>query len=306
MHIKDIDLNLLRLFDAVYRARNVSRAAQLLDLTQPAASQGLMRLRLLLQDPLFVRSGGGVQPSPRADQLADAVRHALGILEQALGASAVFEPLQSRQAFRLHMSDIGEARFLPELMVALRASAPGVRLETLPVPPGDIGAALDSGRIHFAFGFLPGLQGAQQVELLRDRYIVLLRAGHPFVRTFRRSVRAGDDGLAVLRELDLVAVRTHSDTLRILHLLRLEDRLRLTTEHFMVLPGIVRATDLGVVMPRHIALGFAQEGGYAIIEPAFPLRDFTVSLHWSRRYQDDPANLWLRKLVVGLFCRPPA
>ena len=155
MHIKDIDLNLLRLFDAVYLARNVSRAAQMLDMTQPAASQGLTRLRLLLKDPLFVRSGGGVQPSPKADQLADAVRQALGILEHALGDAAVFEPAQSRQVFRLHMSDIGEARFLPKLMAALHARAPGVRVETLPVPPGEIGAGLDSGRINFAFGFLP-------------------------------------------------------------------------------------------------------------------------------------------------------
>src|SRR2546428_10783293 len=105
MHIKDIDLNLLRLFDAVYRTRNVSRAAELLDLTQPAASQGLTRLRLLIKDPLFVRAGGGVQPPPKADRLADAVRSALGPLEPALNEVADFDPPQSRPGFRLHMSD---------------------------------------------------------------------------------------------------------------------------------------------------------------------------------------------------------
>ena len=72
MHINDIDLNLLRLFDAVYRTRNVSRAAELLDLTQPAASQGLTRLRALIHDPLFMRAAGGVQPTPKAERLADA------------------------------------------------------------------------------------------------------------------------------------------------------------------------------------------------------------------------------------------
>ena len=304
MHIKDIDLNLLRLFDAVYLARNVSRAAQMLDMTQPAASQGLTRLRLLLKDPLFVRSGGGVQPSPKADQLADAVRQALGILEHALGDAAVFEPAQSRQVFRLHMSDIGEARFLPKLMAALHARAPGVRVETLPVPPGEIGAGLDSGRINFAFGFLPALKDVQRIELLRDRYIVLLREGHPLAAALLSAAGTTGDALAMLRHLELVAVRTHSDTLRILQLLKLEDQLRLTTQHFMVLPDIVRATDLGAVMPNNIALEFAQHGGYTIAQPPFPLRDFTVSLHWSRRYQDDPANLWLRKLVVELFAEP--
>ena len=303
MHIKDIDLNLLRLFDAVHRARNVSRAAEMLDLTQPAASQGLTRLRLLLKDPLFVRRSGGVHPTPKADQLADAVRQALGIIERALGHSVLFSALESRQLFRIHMSDIGEARFLPELMVALRAAAPGVRLETLPVPPDDLTQALDSGRIDFAFGFLPTVKETERVALLKDRYIVLLREGHPMARKFRRKGRSGEAMLEQLQQLDFVAVRTHSDTLRILQMLGLEDRLRLTTEHFMVLPDIVKSTDLGVVMPRNIARGFALDGGYAIIEPPFALRDFTVSLHWSRRYRDDPGNRWLRELIVGLFTK---
>ncbi|MFC5523190.1 LysR family transcriptional regulator [Polaromonas jejuensis] len=297
MHIKDIDLNLLRLFDAVYRTRNVSRAAELLDLTQPAASQGLTRLRLLIKDPLFVRAGGGVQPTPKADRLADAVRSALGTLEQALNESALFEPLQSRKVFRIHMSDIGEGRFLPDLMVALRRLAPGVRLETLPLASSDIAQTLDSGRIDFAFGFLPTVKDTQRVQLLKDRYIVLLREGHPFIKRRRSGQALLDD----LHQLEFVAVRTHSDTLRILQLLQLEDRLRLTTEHFMVLPAIVKSTDLGVVMPRNIARTFAAAGGYAIIEPPLPLRDFTVSLHWSKRFEADPGNRWLRQTIVDLF-----
>jgi DNA-binding transcriptional LysR family regulator len=297
MHIKDIDLNLLRLFDAVYRTRNVSRAAELMDLTQPAASQGLTRLRLLIKDPLFVRAGGGVQPTPKADRLADAVRSALATLEQALNESARFEPLQSRKVFRIHMSDIGEGRFLPELMVALHKLAPGVRIETSPLASSEIAPALDSGRIDFAFGFLPTVKDTQRVQLLKDRYIVLLRAGHPFTR--RR--RSGQALLDALRELEFVAVRTHSDTLRILQLVQLEDRLRLTTEHFMVLPFIVKATDLAVVMPGNIAKVFAAEGGYAIVEPPFPLRDFTVSLHWSKRFEADPGNRWMRETIVALF-----
>lgn len=297
MHIKDIDLNLLRLFDAVYRTRNVSRAAELLDLTQPAASQALTRLRLLIKDPLFVRAGGGVQPTPKADKLANAVRSALGLLEEALNESALFDPLQSRKVFRIHMSDIGEGRFLPALMVAMQQRAPGVRLETLPVPRGELSQRLDSGRIDFAFGFLPTVKDTQRVELIKDRYVVLLRAGHPFAQ--RR--RSGTALLKDLRQLEFVAVRTHSDTLRILEMLQLEDRLRLTAEHFMVLPAIVRATDLAVVMPRNIARTFADDVDYTIIEPPLPLRDFIVSLHWSQRFESDPGNRWMRGLIEGLF-----
>ncbi|CAN7479491.1 LysR family transcriptional regulator [Pseudorhodoferax sp. LjRoot39] len=300
MHINALDLNLLRLFDAIGRTRSVSRAAELLDITQPAASQGLARLRTLLHDPLFVRAGAGVRPTPKAEALGSAVREALAILEQALNAQASFDPASARQVFRLHLSDIGEARFLPELMAALLRAAPGVRVETMPLPAAEIAPALDDGRIDLAFGFLPQVQGTEQVALLRDRYIVLLREGHPLLRTRRK---AGD--LQWLRELELVAVRTHSDTLRILELLQLQDRLRLTTHHFLVLPAIVRATDLAVVMPRNIALGFAEQGGYALVEPALPLAEFTVSLHWSRRHASEPARAWLRDFIVELFGRAP-
>jgi DNA-binding transcriptional LysR family regulator len=148
---------------------------------------------------------------------------------------------------------------------------------------------------------LPTVKDTQRVHLLKDRYIVLLREGHPFIR-HRRS---GQTLLNELRQLEFVAVRTHSDTLRILQLLQLEEQLRLTTEHFMVLPAIVKGTDLGVVMPRNIAQIFAAIGGYAIIEPLFPLRDFTVSLHWSKRFAADPGNQWLRQTIETLFSDKP-
>lgn len=309
MNIKDLDLNLLRLFDAVWRTRSVSRAAELLDLSQPAASQGLARLRALLGDALFVRSGGGVQPTPRAERLALAVQGALATLEEALNESEVFAPFQSRRTFRMHLSDIGEARFLPELMALLRRDAPGARLEAAPLPHDDIAAALDSGRIDIAIGYLPAVGDTQRVPLLSDRYIVLLREGHPFAAQWRaaavgegsREMRSASEGLDALAGLDFAAVRTHSDTLRILQLLQLEGRLRLTVAHFLSLPAIVRASDLGVLMPRSIAQGFAVHGGLELIEPDFPLRDFTVSLHWSRRFEADPGQQWLRQRVRDLF-----
>jgi DNA-binding transcriptional LysR family regulator len=162
------------------------------------------------------------------------------------------------------------------------------------LPRAELGEALDAGRIDFAFGFLPMLKEAQSARLLRDRYALLLRKGHPFARKRR-------GGKALLRELDaleFVAVRTHADTLRILQLLKLEDRLRLTTEHFLVLPAIVEASDLAAIVPRNIARGFA--GAFAILEPDFPLRDFAVSLHWSRRFEAEPGNRWMRELILRI------
>ncbi len=295
MHINEIDLNLLRLFDAVHRQRSVSRAAEQLGLTQPAASQGLTRLRGLLHDPLFMRAPGGVRPTPRAERLADPVRQALATLERALGESDSFDPLQSQRTFQLHMSDIGESRFMPPLMTALRREAPGLRLEVRPWPAEALGEALHAGRVDLAFGFLPQLRDTRQLRLLDDRYVLLLRRRHPFLARERK----GRALLAALGELEFVAVRTHADTRRILQLLRLEDRLRLVTEHFLVLPAIVQDTDLAALVPRDIARDFGSR--FAIVEPAFALRDFTVSLHWSARFEADPGLAWLRERVAALF-----
>lgn len=214
MHIKDIDLNLLRLFEAVHRLGSVSRAAEALDLSQPAASQALTRLRLLLGDALFVRAPGGVRPTPRAERLSRAVHGAISMLETALNEGEDFDAARSPLRLRLYLSDIGEARFLPPLMVALR---------------------------------------------------------------------------------------THSETLRILQQLQLLDRLRLTSSNFLALPEIVKRTDLAAVMPLNIALEFASHGDHAVLQPRLPQGHFNVALHWSRRFEADPAHRWLRQLIVTLF-----
>jgi DNA-binding transcriptional LysR family regulator len=289
-----LDLNLLRLFDAVYRTRSVSRAALALGLSQPAASQGLTRMRLALRDALFVRAGGGVRPTPRADRLAGAVQQALRLLHEALSERSAFDPARSAMTLRLHLSDIGEARFLPELLAALHRQAPNTRVQSTPLPHGEIAAALDGALLDFAIGYLPSVQGTRKVELLRDRYAVLVRDGHPLLRSAPRGPRLAD-----LKKLEVVAVRSHAETLRLVQHLGLAQRL--VSAHFLALPAIVRATDLGVVMPRAIAQGFAAGGGFAIVEAGLPRSEFTVSLHWSERMENDLAHRWMRQLLVGLF-----
>ncbi|MBD8051643.1 LysR family transcriptional regulator [Limnohabitans radicicola] len=309
MNIKDLDLNLLRLFDAVWRSRSVSLAAQQLGMSQPAASQGLARLRAVLGDALFERHGAGVRPTPRADRLAQSVQLALATIEEALNASQVFDPKRSGRVLRVHLSDIGEARFLPELVLALQRQAPGMRLEALPMPHDRIGAALDNGQLDLAIGFLPEVTDTLAQPLLSDRYVLLMRQGHPMVKRWRQLKTDPDtpsDVLqAALAELEFAAVRTHADTLRILELMRWQHRLRLTVSHFLSLPAIVRSSDLAVLMPRNFAQGFAVQGTLDIIEPELPLRDFVVSMHWSQRFSKDPCSQWFRATVAQLFNSSP-
>jgi DNA-binding transcriptional LysR family regulator len=294
VHISELDLNLLRIFEAVHSHRNVSRAAEGLGLSQPAVSHGLTRLRLLLNDPLFVRTGSGMRPTPRADQLAHGVQQALHTLEQALLESEVFDPQRSLKTFRLHMSDIGEGVFLPGLMHAVRIRAPSLRIETHQLAHAQIEQALESGKIDLAIGYLPGVDGTEQQPLLDERYVTLLRADHPLA-----DVAATREGM---HRLDYIVVRQHSETARLLQLLDLQDNIRLSIPHFMVIPSIISETDLAVILPRRTALGFAKRGAFRIIEPDFGQSGFVVALHWCRRYRNDPAQRWLRELIIERFC----
>jgi DNA-binding transcriptional LysR family regulator len=296
MHIGELDLNLLRIFDAVYRERSVSRAAESLGLSQPAVSQGLGRLRRALKDALFTRVAGGVAPTADADLLARAVQQALQLVNHALQSADRFDPATTRRTFRIHMSDIGEAEFLPRLMHHVRRHAPHVRIETQQLEYAQIQNALDAGRIDLAFGYLPGVEKTRQQRLLVERYVVLGRAGHP-VLTSRPS-------RAVLARLDYIVVRHHTETARVLDRLALKDRIRLSTPHFMVIPAILGQTDLAVVLPLRIARKFAQAGDFMIAHPRWGLADFTVALHWSQRMHADPANEWLRRLAIELFHEP--
>src|SRR5258706_3068996 len=139
MHIDKLDLNLLRVFDAVYRTRSVSRASDDLGLSQPATSQAIARLRLVLKDALFVRVQGGVEPTPKAQRLAEAVRHSISTLESALLEAEEFDPRSAPRTFRLHLTDTGEALFLPRLITALARAAPGIGLHSFAVPQEEIG-----------------------------------------------------------------------------------------------------------------------------------------------------------------------
>lgn len=296
MNIDQLDLNLLRLFEAVYRLGSVSRAAEAVGLSQPAASQGLTRLRLALGDALFVRAGGSMRPTLRAERLASVVQPSIAALQAVLREDDAFNPSHSMMTLRLHMSDIGEARLLPELIAALHRAAPGIRVQTAPLPHAEIADALETGAIHFALGFLPSVHGTQRIELLSDSYAVLVRAGHPLHAERKKRATVND-----LRRLEFVTVRSHSETLRILKELGLDSRLVLTSEHFLALPAIIERTDLAAVMPSAIAHRFINFERCTLLSNVLPHSTFTVSLHWSRRFEIDPAHQWIRRLFVKLF-----
>src|SRR5215510_5962668 len=180
MNVGDLDLNLLRAFDAVLRDGSVTAAAGRLGLSQPAMSNALSRLRRLLGDPLFMRTAGGMRPTPFAQQLAAPVQQALDLIRASLSQQAGFDPKTSDRIFRLQLTDVGEIAFLPPLLERLQRDAPRVRVETQQLPQDEVSDALASGEADLALGFLPELSGGVvQKRLFRDRYVCLVRIDHP-------------------------------------------------------------------------------------------------------------------------------
>lgn len=296
MNIDDFDLNLLPVFDAVMATGSVSRAAERSGLSQPAVSHALTRLRLALKDPLFVRAPGGVRPTAKAEHFARYVGAALRSLDVALQESDRFDPALSERRFTLHMSDLATGELLPALMAALHRRAPGLRLEVVQLPAEAIAPALDDGRLDLAFGFLPQLAGGHSLALLDERYVVLLRSGHPLAGRIT--------GRASLEALEFILVRSHSEPAKALGRLGLEGRIRLTIPHFAVAPALLQATDLALIIPARPAHTYARAGGLVVVEADLGLPPVQIGIHWVWRVHHDPGHRWLRERVVQVLAQP--
>ncbi|WP_053063950.1 LysR family transcriptional regulator [Caballeronia mineralivorans] len=292
MNIYSVDLNLLKVFEAIYVERSVSRAAVRLGITQPSVSHGLTRLRALFGDPLFVRLHGGVGPTIAATRIAPSIQQAMRNLQATFDEGWRFDPASGRRTFLMHMSDFGEAIFLPPLVRELQASAPGVRLETCQLGSLELTQALESGQIDFALGYLPMLDELFQSEhLFCEDYMIL-------------APPTTEAHACPLDQLEFVVVTSHPETLKILVEHGLQDRVRLSVPHFMVLPAIFAENELAAVVPRYVGDVFEKwspKGGYRKIDLPGSRHDMKINMYWFRRYSTDPGNVWLRDLIVRLF-----
>lgn len=235
-----------------------------------------------------------MRPTPRAEDLARSVQSGLALIEAGLASEKTFDPSRSSAELRIHLTDIGEARFIPPLMREMRRVAPGIKLTTRSWPQQEIGNALDSGDIHLAIGFLPELTTSAHAKLLTDRYVVLVRAGHSAAVQAKLTQRK-------MQSLDWIAVRSHTQTLQMLQAANLDGKIKLTTSTFLALPAIVKNTDLAVLMPQAIAREFTPASRFRLLETELPSNDFTVSVHWSRRQGHTPLVQWGRSVLLGLL-----
>ncbi|HWT39501.1 MAG TPA: LysR family transcriptional regulator, partial [Paraburkholderia sp.] len=246
-----VDLNLLRVFQAIVEERSLTKAGERLALSQPAISYSLARLRTLFDDPLFIRTRSGMQPTPIALELAGIVGRALDTVREALRYAESFDPETSTRTFRLSLSDAGEMAYLPAICEALHERAPRVKLSIEPLPVEAIEDALRSSKLDFAIGNLPMLMARTRHQLLfEETYVCMTRK--------RRGLPAGAAlSLEHFLQASHVQVRSveHShhaldDALRAQGVGR---NIALQLPHFVALPGVLAVTDLFATLPQRLA-----------------------------------------------------
>ncbi|VVE71851.1 LysR family transcriptional regulator [Pandoraea captiosa] len=297
--IEGIDLNLLRVFKAIVEEKSLTRAGERLSLSQPAVSHSLGRLRTLFDDPLFIRTRAGMQPTTAALEIATIVSKALESVQVALRYAQRFDPLTSTRTFRLSVSDAGELAYLPAIWGALQPAAPNVRLGVFPLPVDEIEEALRSSNIDFAVGNLPTLTSrTSQSPLFDETYVCITRK--------RKGLPAGATiSLSALQAARHVQVSSaeHShhaiETAFVQH--GVKRNVVLEVPHFVSLPDVLAATDWYATVPHHLAAVFAQDCPLRIYELPVDLPHAAVTLHWHENFESDEANVWMRALLTDVI-----
>jgi DNA-binding transcriptional LysR family regulator len=290
-----VDLNLMVIFEAVYRTRNLTEAGQRLGLSQPAVSHALSRLRLTFRDPLFVRTPRGVVPTPVADGVAPAVAEGLAIIRGSFDQEP-FDPSTSGRLFTIGMADIGEFVQLPLVIKAL-CDAPGVRLRTLGLSPAQARTALGEGHLDIALSNFPVRAPLHEELLGKPGYATVVAKDHPFIRTKLT--------LALFRKARHLLVKPvsagvkHGEAIEKALLARgVEANIAVQVAHFHPVGVIVSQSDLIATVPWGVAKTMMRMVPLKAFRPPIELPTTHLSLCWHERYHRDPGNIWLREIFL--------
>lgn len=295
------DLNLARVFVAIYETRSVTVAAERLDITQPSVSYSLAKLRSELADLLFVRDKRSLKPTPRAEALYPKFRDALVVIGKAIEETHRFDPDNANRIFNFAMSDVGSMYLLPRIERGLFGVAPHIGLDVRQVPTPEMADQLAAMKIDVALGNLTFLGGqTRSFTLFREHYVCLLgkqyaeRIGSMTLDAFRASRH-------VVVSSAFSGHHLAEDTLTDLGISR---RTVIRTPYFAALPQLIAQSDLVVMLPSRIAGIFAMQSGVVALPAPMPLADFEVKMYWHSRHESNPSIAWLLERLIAILREP--
>jgi DNA-binding transcriptional LysR family regulator len=290
MNYEQFDLNLLNVFDAVMTELNVTRAAAQLNMTQPAVSNALKRLRYLLNDELFIKVSSGVSPTPKALQIWQPLREALHQIRQTL-EPVEFNPATETATFTIALNDFNAALVLPPLMKVIEAIAPNINLRTIPNTHINAPMLLEQAEIDIAIGVFPNSPPRLRSQtLLTSSWVCAMRYDHPLAGkelTLERYAQAKH----------LLVTLTGEATGVIEPLLQeqgLKRRIGLTVNQFSVAPQILVNSDLIAVLPTRIIQLSGIVKQLHLVPVPIKINPTSVKMMWHERSQQNAAQVWFR------------
>ena len=305
MNIAKIDLNLLIYLDVLLREKNVTRSASQLNITQPAMSNGLKRLRNLFNDPILVRTSDGMVPTERARALAPVIRKILLELEEALQGEEEFNEKHSQRVFRIMASDYAASTLLPSLLRKINEIAPNVTIDIM--TPSDVTFHdVEAGKIDMAinrFDELP--QSFHQKTIWRDTFSCLLSADNPDVSKFNlntylsyKHVWVSKTGFGVGVGMDPKDVQKLGWVDEALARLGKKRDIKVFTRNYHVAMQLAFEDGLIATLPTKAALLHKDDQKYTIVRPPFDIPDIELKMIWSPLLHHDASHIWFRQLVI--------
>lgn len=300
MNIKDIDLNLMAVFSAIYAEKNISKAAERLGISQPATSNALARLRKTLDDPLFVRNGKGVTPTARAIDLIEPVEKALDLIQTSLNKKSDFNFSQERRTFNVAMSDYSEYMLLPRVLNWMAEFAPSLQINVWPIEGSNLADGFERGKLDLAIGYIPTLsEGFHKQRLFNESFLSIMRADHPAAK----EELSMQDFLAY-PHISLTP-RTHqgSNVDLALKPLKLERHVALQVPNYLTVPAIVAKSDHIATVPARIAYAFADLFRLKVCTPPVALEPVAANQYWHQTMNNEPGVKWLRRFLYDMCQR---
>lgn len=289
------DLNLLPIFVALMEERSVTRAAERLGMTQPALSSALARLRLMLQDPLFIRERYGIQPTPVALDLAPVIADALATLDDAVLGQQDFDPATADRLLTIAPNSYVEFVLVPAIVARLRAAAPGITLRLTPYGTDLAETGVTSGTTALVLGrFVDPPDNLIVQHLMDEGLACVVRADHPEVGD--QISRAQFERLRHVNVLPPGRLRV--GLFQALDRQGLKRQVAVSVTHFLAVPEIIAVTDYCATLPKLICRRLAQDRRLKVLDPPADLGTFPVEMAWHIRYRHDPAHRWLRGLIA--------
>ena len=294
MQLSKIDMNLFIVLDTIYSERKLTKAAEVLHITQPAVSNALARLRGHFNDELFVRQSGQMVPTPLTENIIERVRQALASLQSSLNEHDAFDPLQSNRIFRFSMNDTSEAYVLPRLMEMLEVEAPNINIESYTIPRADMVRAFSAGELDFALD-VPIINHSDLLNtpLTTDRYVCVARNGHP-----RIANSLSLDEYMSEAHIHVSSRRKGGGQIdAYLGRLGLQRNIKLRIQHSRAARPIVAKTDMLLTIPQSLTRGTNLQ----VLELPFAIPMLDWHLYWAARHESDRAHQWMRERIFDIF-----